>query len=435
MLGSPGINHLVKEPTMKTRMTWLAAGAALALSLAGCGASADTSSGGGDGAIEVQTGLAVDSKLMGTLKEIADGFQKSNPDVKLNLIPASTTYEKDMKVRLASGNVPDIWWTHGWSRDRYSKFLMPLQNEAWAKNFNPALAAAMKDKEGAFYALPVDTNIAGIIYNKDVLAAAGVKAEEIKTWDDFGKAAQAVKAQGINPISVSGKANGPAGNLADWIAPGAFSDGELAQLSAGTFVADKYKTVLDLVAQWRDQGFFNPDYASAATTDMDQALAQGKAAFIFSQNNRANNALQYNPKANLGYMPVPSATGGNSYLIGGEYNAYGISKTSQHADGAKKFLAYLAQPENETKLAKSAGSAPGLTDATSDMGALQPSYDQWMTQNKTALVPYFDRVYLPNGMWNTMVTTTDSVITKQSSVEGAVGQVQNDFKSLYGQGK
>jgi raffinose/stachyose/melibiose transport system substrate-binding protein len=421
---------------MKSRWTLLAAGAVISLSLAGCGASGDAgSSSEGDGSIEVQTGLAVDSKLLGTLKEVTNSFQQANPNVKINLVPSTTTYEKDMKVRLASGNVPDIWWTHGWSRDRYSKFLLPLQNEAWAANFNPALSDAMKDSAGAFYAMPIDTDIAGIIYNKDVLDKAGVNIANIKTWDDFNAAATAVKAQGITPITVSGKANGPAGNLTDWIAPGAFSKDELAQLKKGTFVGDKYKTVLDLVAKWRDQGYFNPDYASAATTDMDHALAQGQAAFIFSQNNRVNNALQYSPNAHLGYMPIPSLTGGSGYLVGGEMNAYGISKTSAHAEDAKKFLAYLAEPANESKLAQSAGSAPGLTNATPNMGALQASYDQWMTQAKTTLVPYFDRVYLPNGMWNTVVTTTDSVITKQSSVDAALGQVESDFKSLYGQGK
>ena len=52
------------------------------------------------------------------------------------------------------------------------------------------------------------------------------------------------------------------------------------------------------------------------------------------------------------------------------------------------------------------------------------------------LVPYFDRVYLPNGMWNTMVTTTDSVITGGSgSVKPAVSTMAKDFDRLFGQNK
>ena len=54
---------------------------------------------------------------------------------------------------------------------------------------------------------------------------------------------------------------------------------------------------------------------------------------------------------------------------------------------------------------------------------------------KTPAVPYFDRVYLPNGAWSTMGTNSDSIITKQSDVNGAVQQMEATYKSLYGQGK
>lgn len=87
---------------MKSGFTLLAAGVVISLSLAGCGASGDAAGSSGDGSIEVQTGLAVDSKLLSTLKEVTNSFQQANPTVKINLVPNSTTYEKDMKVRLAS---------------------------------------------------------------------------------------------------------------------------------------------------------------------------------------------------------------------------------------------------------------------------------------------------------------------------------------------
>jgi raffinose/stachyose/melibiose transport system substrate-binding protein len=51
-------------------------------------------------------------------------------------------------------------------------------------------------------------------------------------------------------------------------------------------------------------------------------------------------------------------------------------------------------------------------------------------------VPYFDRVYLPNGMWNTMVTTADSVITGgDSKVASAVSTMAKDFAGLQSQAK
>lgn len=420
---------------MRSRSLFVVAGAAaIVLALVGCGSAPGSSHTKAE--LEFQTGQTVDSDFLKQLTTITKNFEAANPGITVNLRPSTSSYESDIKVRLASGNVPDIWWTHGWSLLRYSKFLVPLQGEAWAKNFNPALAPAMKNSHGQFFALPVDTDVAGIIYNKDVLAASGVSAADLTTWDAFGAAAEKIAATGITPITVSGKSNGPAGNLADWIASGAYSTSELARLSNGTFVDAPYTHVLSLIATWQKESLFNPDYVSATSDDMSRALATGKAAFAFAQNTTADAALRYNPKANLGYFAVPSLTGGKPYLIGGEMNAFGISKTSKHLKDAKAFIAYLAKPANATLLAKAVGSIPGLTNVKPDLGGLQSSYDSMVKSGKYPLVPYFDRVYLPNGMWNTMVTTTDSVVTGgHAKVAEGVSTMSKDFARLATQNK
>lgn len=415
---------------MKSRVALVATTSALLLAVSGC----SSTTGAADNTLEFQTQVSVDSKLMAALTDVTAAFEKANPDITVDLVPAGTNYEADMKVRLAAGNVPDILATHGWSLLRYSEFLEPLQDEAWAQDFNPVLSSAMKNASGEFFAFPVDTDVAGILYNGDVLESAGIDPTAITTWDDFADAAEAVKANGISPITVSGKDNGPAGNIADWIAAGAYDDEQLAALSAGTFVDEPYTDMLRMVGDWRDAEYFNPDYSSATADDMARALSDDRTAFVFSQNATANNALQYNLDANLGFIPVPSMTGAAPYLIGGEMNAYGISKTSDHLDEAKNFIAFLAEPENAATLAEAAGNLPGLTNASATLGALQESFDSFVQTGDVPLVPYFDRVYLPNGMWNTMVTTTDSIITGQNSVESAVQQMGSDFSSLAAQG-
>ena len=69
------------------------------------------------------TGMATGSVHLKTLQSITDEFEKANPGVEINLIPASQDFTNDIKVRLAAKNAPDLWNTHGWSRDRYAKFL------------------------------------------------------------------------------------------------------------------------------------------------------------------------------------------------------------------------------------------------------------------------------------------------------------------------
>ncbi|WP_158251136.1 ABC transporter substrate-binding protein [Cryobacterium sp. Y11] len=412
---------------MKSRSVLFAVGTVIALAATGCSSAASEGT-----TLEFQTGLSIDAQLMAAFEEASSDYEAANQGVTIDLIPAGTNYEADMKVRLAAGNVPDILWTHGWSLLRYSEFLAPLQDEPWAEHFNPVLSDAMVNDAGEFFAFPVDTDVAGLIYNADVLDQVGVDPADIVTWDDFTDAATLVKAAGIVPIAAAGKDSG-AGQLADWLAPGAYTDDELTELAAGRFVDQPYQDLLDLVESWKDQELYNPDYSSASEDDVARALSSGDAAFAFNPNSMVSNATQYNPDVTLGYLPVPSITGDDPYLIGGEYNAYGLSKTGDNLELAKDFLNFLAQPAQAGALASAVGSIPGMTNATSELGALQDSYDRYVADGTVPLKPYFDRVYLPNGMWNTMVTSTDSVITGQSAPSGALTQVKSDFSSLFGQ--
>jgi raffinose/stachyose/melibiose transport system substrate-binding protein len=130
-------------------------------------------------------------------------------------------------------------------------------------------------------------------------------------------------------------------------------------------------------------------------------------------------------------MPTDS---GQGYLVGGEgVNAYGVSKTSENKEAALAFLDFLAQPENATALAEATGTYSGLTTAEPDLGTLQSSYDTWVAPEELPTNPFFDRVYLPNGIWDTMIATTDSVITGQSDASSATRQLADQYNTLYSQ--
>ena len=184
-----------------------------------------------------------------------------------------------------------------------------------------------------------------------------------------------------------------------------------------------------MVQTWQEEGLLNPDYSSATTDDLGRALAEGDTAFIFVQNYLVATALGFNPDADLGYMPIPSESG-DPFLVGGEGRAYGVDKDSPNKEQALDYLDYLAQPENLSKLASAIGGVPGLTDADSDLGILTASYEEFVQPGDLPLQPYFDRVYLPNGIWDTMVTTTDGVLTGQMSPEEATAQMKSSYDSL-----
>lgn len=404
------------------------AGLVVATALSACSASGSASDGT---TLEFQTAQSADSPLLAALQEATDSFEADHPGVTIDLKTGGNDYEAQMKVRLAANNPPDLWATHGWSRDRYGSFLAPLDGEAWAEHFNTALDPAMKDDDGHFFAFPVDTAVSGLIVNETVLAKAGVDPSSITDWQAFIAAADAVHASGAVPLTLAGSKDGSAGNVVDWLAPGAFTDGQLSAMQEGDFQADGYERVLDVLEQFRTKGWINPDYSSATGDDMARALAEDRAAFALSSNSLITQAQQYAPDAKLQFVPVPALNGTDSYLIGGENTAFGAAKNGAHLDVAKEYLAYLAEPAVDKALAESTGSLPGMTDAQADLGSLAPSYEQWVTPGTVELRPFFDRVYLPNGMWNTVVTTADSVVAGQSSPSQSTAKVEDDFSTLF----
>ncbi|RUR01007.1 ABC transporter substrate-binding protein [Labedella endophytica] len=419
---------------MKSRSLAATLAASTALVLAGSLSACSGGSGtDGKAVLEFQTAQSVDSPVYAQLEAITAAFEEENPDVDIDLKTGADDYEPQMKVRLAARNAPDIWATHGWSLLRYSQFLAPLQDEPWAENFDDVLEPVMKNDSGEFFALPVTTSASGLIYNRTVLEDAGVDPAGLTSWDALADAAEAVKANGVVPFSLAGSKDGSAGNLVDWIAPGGFTDDELAKMSDGEFQEDAYADLLGVLADMKTDGWTNVDYTSATGDDMARSLAEGTSAFALSTNALVTLAWTYNPDADLSYMPVPPLDGGDPYLIGGEDTAFGVAKDGDNVEIAKEYLAFLAQPENASALAAAVGNPPGLTNAEPDLGALTDPFEQYVASGTVPLEPFFDRVYLPNGMWDSVVTTADGVLAAQSTPAEGAAKMAGDFDTLFSQ--
>ena len=410
---------------------------ALAIGLSACsgggdGASSGTASAeGGSGKMTMAISQSADSNIRKVFQELIDGFQSANEGVTIELLPATNNYEGDMKVKMAAQDLPDIFATHGWSVKRYGPFLENLSNESWAADVNPMLDASMKDEEGNLYAFPSEVDMYGLTYNSDVLAEAGVDPASIDSWDSFNAACDKVIAKGKACIYAGAKDAGWPGNIANLMAPGAYTEADLDSLLEGTFPQEPWKNLSQRVVDWREKGYFNKDYVSASPDDMARALAQADTAFTFTQPTVAAEALSYNPDAKIAYIPIPADVGDN-YTIGGEgLNALGVAKNGDVAN-AKKFLEYLAQPENAAKLVDGTGNPSGLESVKTDLGPLQESFNK-VQEAGVPLVSYFDRVYMPNGSWSTMCTAMDSLVTGQGDADASVKMVEAEYKALFGQ--
>lgn len=140
---------------------------------------------------------------------------------------------------------------------------------------------AFMEDDGTFYALPLDIQVTGVLYNKDVLDKVGVDPNSLNTWDEFNDACAKVKEAGLTCVVAGGKDTAIAGDLADLTASAWYDDAELKNLQSGKFDSSVYEKESGLIEGWKNNGYFNKDYTSATQDDIEKLMANGQAAFYF----------------------------------------------------------------------------------------------------------------------------------------------------------
>lgn len=378
--------------------------------------------------INHQTDLGITTAI----QEAITAFENEYKNIKVELVSGVADYEAVMKTRMGANDLPDLWSTHGWSVARYSEYLRPLTDQPWANKLSPGIESVITNDKGDIFVLPVDMDLSGIVYNKDVIDTAGVDVDAIATWDDFLVACQKIKDAGFTPIHMGGKDYWTVGNFFDWVAPSFYVTDEASNdreaLLNGTFDWSKWHKASDLLLTLDEKGFLNKDKLSSTYTDSAMNLANGKVGFEFYGNYVIGEALRYNEKANLSFMPVPSASKTDSKtLISGERNAFGVWKDSPNQTEALMLLDYFARPEVMTKIATASALPAGFEGVESDTGSLKGAYQAYSAVRG---FPYFDRAYLPSGMWETIESTSTGLLARNMTKEEVSEKMASDYLRL-----
>ena len=359
-------------------------------------------------------------------------------------------YESAMKTRMSSGDLPDMWTTHGWSLIRYSEYMMNLNDQDWVANIDSGLKDVITNDDGELFILPITQAVAAIMYNKDVLEAAGVDATQIRTWEDFDAACAAVKEKtDAAPIEIC-LGDGYDSYSLEVIWPTLLTNPDLADtyaeaLQDGSFDWDASgKEGMQMLANWYEAGYMNEDYVSCKKDDICKALANNEGAFTLYSTEMIPSVLAYNENANIGILPAPAKDeNGASYFGTGEgnFSCFGIWKDTEYADECKQFLEYLARPEVAVKIVQIDGGIPALTtielDETDKAAYTTNAFKEAQTQFDGDLTydNFFDREYLPSGMWSVMADSVSTLLADgdpEGSMDEAITMVADNYNDLMG---
>ncbi|WP_276851934.1 ABC transporter substrate-binding protein [Enterocloster lavalensis] len=361
------------------------------------------------------------------MNEVFARFMEENPGVEIEYSSQGKDYEQLMKAKMAANDLPDLFATHGWSVNRYSEYLRPLNDQEWYGDLVEEILPVMSDSEGQIYALPMNVDKSGIVYNADLLEKLG--KEVPKTWDEFLDACEEAKNQGYTPVYLAGKDPGKLAGVINTVSPTYLitdeADNYRAELKDGSFDWANYAPVFQLITKLRDSGYLNKDYQTADPITIPQKLAGGEVLFALENNATMADAYALKEDAGLAMMPVPTASPEDEpVLLGGEREAYGVWKDGPNQELALELLRFMAEKENIEKVSTASGMPASMKGATGNLGVVNESYEKYADSR---VFPKFDREYLPNGMWSTMKTVGSALIAGDVDVDKACQMMGEDY--------
>lgn len=136
------------------------------------------------------------------MRELINEYKKVEPNVTINYETTQSDYPTLLKVKLNSGDVPDIFSsTTGKEIELYKEYSLDLSDQPLMDAMEPAIKETMADANGeGMYGVAIKGNYFGMIYNPALLAQAGVEKVP-ETLSELEVAIEKLEAAGITPFT------------------------------------------------------------------------------------------------------------------------------------------------------------------------------------------------------------------------------------------
>jgi len=311
------------------------------------------------------------------MNEIINDFNASQ-----DRITVEQEYQKDasniIKIKFASGQVPDIMTTYEQGFVDQGKYLDLSDQTAWWDRLSPEMKVDCTDvKSGKQYRVCTNMTMAGFFYNKAIFSELGLKTAT--TWDEFEKNLQTIKDKkpGVTPWFIFGKEAWHLGHLIEFI-PHGYIKQQLGSIEAKKAMLDNDKAKLNFGAadgamatfaknliELKTKGLINADVLTATSDNCVQEFVTGKAAMLSNGMWVLSSLTDADPKIadTIGFAPYPSyMPNSKPVVLSAEDSGYSISATTEHKAEAIEFLNYLFKAENQKKYSEASKAPSAFKD-------------------------------------------------------------------------
>lgn len=286
-------------------------------------------------------------------EQMAAQFQEEYPwiTVELELNIDESSYYTNLQADIQDGNAPDVFDVHpNTTFTTYAEegIIVPLDDLSFLENYSDA-AKAVTTINGKNYAFMNAYNLIGILYNKEMFAAAGVAVPT--NFEEFLAVCETFRAAGQGGVAYSGGDGSFAGlnnglftvccgsagykALIEGMDSGEVTD--LAQIPGA-------ETALRTSQAFRDNHVLH-DASEGTNTEQAIALfAQGKTPMLYSGTYLFGTKQTSFPEIDAGIFALPTlADTGMQYGQGAQCTA--VSASSANVEAAKLWVDFIARPE------------------------------------------------------------------------------------------
>lgn len=348
------------------------------LTLTACSKEDDTSA---DGKVTIEY-FNQKTEMVDTLKEIIKDFEAEDPNihVKMTSVPGAGTV---LKTRVLAGDVPDVINIYPQNMDfqEWAKagYFYDMTGKAYLNNLKNHYANEYRINKKV-YSVPLTANVSGIYYNKTKFQELGLEVP--KTWDEFVKLVEQIKADGETPFALAGSEGWTLNGYHQLAYISVTGSGDKANdylrfspvnsISTSDSEVKEVLTRLDLLG---DKGNQQTNWEGASYNDSVVAFATEKALMLPGGSWVLAAIKQQDPDFEISTFAFPGEKVGQEVTVGAGDLALSISSSTKHKKECETFISYMASAKAMQKYYDVDGSPVSVEGVVEDDNSpLAPLY-------------------------------------------------------------
>ncbi len=362
---------------MKSKLTTVAAlGVAAVLALSGCGGGASKDSADGQVTLKMVESLTNPTRT-DTIKSLLAGFEKENPNIKVDLIsPPTDSADQKIQQMLQSGKGIDVVEARDITVGSFgaNKWLYDMTSdldgwEGWDDLTDNAVNYSKQD--GKTYYIPYGFYGLSLFYRTDLVKDAGFDGPP-KSWGDLLTQAEKLNDPSANEFGYAFR-GGPNANSNAVAVIEAYTADQIDKENAflltngkTIFSAPEAQTAMDDYLELFKKGS-PPSSVAWGYPEMVQGFSNGSTAFLLQDPEVIATIKESTSVKEDQWNVAPLLVGPTGKAIQPVASAgWGIAESSEHKPEAVKLIKYLAQGEPATTFSKENSLVPILTSAADD---------------------------------------------------------------------